>query len=81
MIDPSLLITAFALFAGALGWAEKRYRDMRGTLVELRVNQQWIINRAGEIDNDPGEGLVGDGGDRRAEAVKQAINQEWPPDE
>lgn len=51
-----------AIAAGAIGWAEKRYRDMRQTLVELRVNQRWLIEHTGVLDGEDPETVVGDGG-------------------
>jgi len=62
VVELSTLLAGAAVAAGAVGWAEKRYRDMRNTLVELRVNQRWLIDHTGAVDGTDPEHVVGDGG-------------------
>ena len=55
------IITALGTLAAALGWVEKRYRDTRRELNELRTHQSWIVRNVVTTDSvQPPEGLDDD---------------------
>lgn len=61
MTEPVTAITAFGALLAALGWIEKRYRETRRELNELRTHQSWIVRNVVTTDSvQPPEGLSDD---------------------
>jgi len=60
VIDAGTLLAGMSAVGAALAWAEKRYRDMRQTMIQIETNQRWIAQHVDGL-----EGLsepVADGG-------------------